>query len=553
MFKARVLFFTILGIFALIYLKLFYIQVMNEYASYGNDYLKTRQILPERGKIFDRNHEPLAVNQVVYRLFAEPKKIEDRNKLIKGIEDVLHIGEATLEARIDPSKVWAAVANAVTANEKKKLESLQLKGIGFDEGYKRYYPEASLAAHLLGFVGKRDNGEDVGYFGVEGYYDKDLAGLGGLLKSERDVMGNPILIGMQEKLDVQNGRDLMLTIDKTVQDVVKQKLKNGIERYQAKDGCVIVAKPTSMEILALSCLPDFDADNYFKFGDDVYRNAAISNVYEPGSTFKPLVVASAIEQKAIKPDDTYYEDGPVKIGEYSIKTWNDKYGGKMTITNVLERSSNVGMVNIGRRMGDKKLLTAIKRFGFGELTGIDLQGEVPAYLRAEKDWYPIDYATATFGQGIAVTPIQMITAFSSIINGGILYRPTVIRATVDEGKEAVRQPEAVRRIVSEKTSAVMRKMLESTVENGEFKWAKPEGYRIGGKTGTAQIPIEGKYDPYKTVASFIGFSPVDNPQFIAIVILRETKTSPWGSETAAPLFFDIAKELLVYYNIPPNK
>jgi cell division protein FtsI/penicillin-binding protein 2 len=427
-----------------------------------------------------------------------------------------------------------------------------IKGLGFDEEYQRYYPEASLAAHLVGFVGKDKDGGDVGYFGVEGYYDKDLKGLSGLVKTERDVFGRPILIGTQEKLSSENGRDVLLTVDKPVQEIVKSKLKAGVEKYGAKDGCVIVANPKTMEILALSCLPDFDADKYYNFSQDHFKNPAISNVYEPGSTFKPLIVASAIEQKAIKPDDQYNETGPVQVGEYSIKTWNNQYGGRSTITNILERSSNVGMVYIGQKMGNDKVYQAIDRLGFGKATNIDLQGEVASYLKDREDWYPIDYATVTFGQGIAVTPIQMITAFSAVINGGILMQPYVTYATIDNGKETYRKPQPIRRVFSQRTSNIMKQMLYSTVEHGEFKWAKPEGYKIGGKTGTAQIAIGGGYHESKTVASFIGFAPVDDPQFIAIVILTEPTTSQWGSETAAPLFFDIAKELLVYYNIPPD-
>jgi cell division protein FtsI/penicillin-binding protein 2 len=552
MIKTRLLLLFFLTLFVVVTVKLFYIQILNPFNYSSNDYLKTNRLSAERGKIYDRNHQPLVVNQISYRLFAEPKQIQDKEETIHKIDDVLKIGEATLSARLDMTKTWVSLAPLITAEDKQALEKKGITGIGFDDLYQRYYPEASLAAQLIGFVGKNKDGEDTGYFGIEGYYDQDLVGLPGFIKSERDLLGRPILFGTQEKTDSENGRDLVLTVDKTVQQIVKKKLKEGMDRYQAKDGCVIVANPNTGEILALSCLPDFDPDKYYNFTEQEYKNAAISSTYEPGSTFKPLVMAAGLEEKVIKPDDFFNEDGPVAVGEYKIHTWNDKYEGKISMTRILERSSNVGMVYIGNKLGNDKLYEYVQKLGFGNLTNVDLQGEVDGVVKDRSQWYPIDYATVTFGQGIAVTPIQMIRAFSSLINGGKLMRPYVIYKTYDGGEEKVREPHVQRQIFSERTSEIMKKMLYSTVENGEFKWAKPKGYKFGGKTGTAQIAVNGKYDPSKTIASFMGFAPVDKPQFIALVILHEPGSSQWGSETAAPLFFDIAKDLLVYYNIPPD-
>jgi cell division protein FtsI/penicillin-binding protein 2 len=437
----------------------------------------------------------------------------------------------------------------VDKETKNKLQATNLAGIGFEDKFGRYYPEASLSAHILGFVGKKDNGEDIGYFGVEGYYDKDLAGLPGFLKSDRDLLDKPILIGTQEKIDPEDGRDLYLTIDKSVQQIVKKKLLQGMEAYKPKEGCVIVADPYTMAIMALVCLPDFDLDRYYQFNESFFKNPAISSLYEPGSIFKPLIMAAGIEEKSIKPDEIYNEEGPIQIGEYTIRTWDNKYEGKISMSRILEKSSNVGMVYIGNKLGKDKIYSYLKKYGFGKLTNIDLQGEVSGYLKDKNEWYPIDYATVTFGQGIVATPLQMITAFSSIINEGKLLRPYIVAKAVSNNQEKVAQPKLVRQTISPKTSAIIRKMLTDTVEHGEVRWAKPQGYKIGGKTGTAQIAIEGRYDPSKTIASFIGFAPSDRPKFIVLVVLKEPQTSIWGSETAAPLFFDIAKELLVYYNI----
>lgn len=551
MTKLKLLFFFFLIFYTIIIVKLLYIQIFASQSNY-NSYLKTNRIWPERGRIYDRNGDPLAMNKKTYLLYFEPKKIKDEREFTLKIDSILKIGEASITAMIDKTKEWIPVKSGVSKEQKQNLLNLRIESIGFEDNFQRYYPESSLAAHLLGFVGKNEQGENIGYFGVEGFYNKDLVGLPGIQKSDRDLLGRPILLGTQQIVDPENGRDLLMTIDKSVQEIVKRKLQYGLERYDAKEGCVIVADPDSLEILALSCLPDFDLDKYYLFNEEFFKNPAISNSYEPGSTFKPLIMAAALEEKSVRPGEFYNEKGPVRIGEYTVKTWNDKYEGKISMTRILEKSSNVGMVHIGQQLGDKKIFSYLKKYGFGEITGIDLQGEASGLLKNEKDWYPIDYATVSFGQGIAITPIQMIRAFSSIINGGKLLKPNIVKEIRSGNRERIIANKVERSIISTKTSDIIKKMLLSTVESGEARWAKPKGYKIGGKTGTAQIPIEGHYDPTKTVASFIGFAPVADPKFIALVILREPKTSPWGSETAAPLFFEITKELLVYYNIAPE-
>lgn len=552
MIKPKVLLLIFLILYFFIMSKLFYLQVIHPQESGLNNYLQMQKIYPQRGKIFDRNNQPLVINKRTYLLYIEPKKIENITSAVKQIDSILQIGEATLEGKIDLSRDWVAIKGSIDPDTKRRLEQLNLGGIGFDDQFARMYPEASQEAHLLGFVGKNQEGSDIGYFGVEGFYDKDLSGFLGVFKSERDLLGKPIIAGVQQLLNPQNGRDLYLTIDKSVQEIVKRKLKAGLESYKAKEGCIIVADPPTMQILALVCLPDFDLEHYYSFTEKDFKNPAISNLYEPGSIFKPLVMAAALEEKKIKPDDFYDETGPVKVGEYTIQTWNNKYEGKISMTRILEKSSNVGMVHVGEKLGNDNLYQYLKKFGLGQETGVDLQGEVGGYLKQKNAWYPIDFATATFGQGIAVTPLQMMRAFNSLINGGKLLTPYVVEKIGPLGKQKQNETKIESHPISPLTSQMIVKMLTSTVENGEVRWAKPAGYSIGGKTGTAQVPIGGRYDASKTIASFIGFAPTDNPKFIMLVTLREPKTSPWGSETAAPLFFEIAKELLIYYNIAPQ-
>jgi len=551
MIKLKILSVGFFVIFLLIIIKLVSFQLSSNLSQ--NNYFKTRKIAPKRGRIFDRNNQPLAVNQTLYRLAIEPQRIKNKTEFVKNIAPILNIDIASLEAMIDKTKQWQLIKTALPKETMLKITHLKQAGILFEEESYRYYPEASLAAHLIGFVGKTAENDPLGYFGIEGYFDKDLAGLPGLLRSERDLSNNPIFAGTQEMVDAEDGRDLILTIDKAVQMIIKNRLNKAMETYQAKEGCVIVVDPNNLEVLGLSCLPDFDPEQYYKFDEIYYKNSALTNLYEPGSTFKPLVVAAAIEEKAIKPDDIYDETGPLKFGEYQIQTWNNKYEGKISITRILEKSSNVGMVYIGQKLGNKKIYQYLNNYGFGKDTNINLQGEFTNRIKPYNDWYSIDFATATFGQGIAVTPLQMIKAFASIINGGQLLQPQVVKQINDNGTIRDVQKIIINRVLSKRTSDIIKKMLLSTVENGEVSWAKPKGYMIGGKTGTAQVAIQGHYDSSKTIASFIGFVPVSSPKFLTLVILKEPKTSQWGSETAAPLFFEIAKDLIVYYNIAPEQ
>jgi cell division protein FtsI/penicillin-binding protein 2 len=511
-----------------------------------------KKITPARGDIFDRNKEPLAMNITNYKLFVEPKKVSEPEKVIMNLDNILHLGTATLEALIKSDKDWMRIQDGLSKDLKDKIMGLKMSGIGFEDSPSRYYPEGSIASHLIGFVGKSFNGEDVGNGGIENYYQKDLAGMPGIYKTERDTTGNAIFSGVQVKIDPEDGRNLVLTIDKTVQMVAKDRLKKGLEKYQADSGCILIANPSNMEILAMTCLPDYDPMNYGEFNDSFFNNPAITSAYEPGSIFKPLVMAAALQEKALKVSDVMDEDGPVTIGEYTIRNWNNQYDGKISMSKILEKSSNIGMTYVGSKLGKEKLLSYLDKYGFGKPTNIDLTGEGSGLLKSDDAWYPIDLATASFGQGILVTPIQMITAFSSLVNGGELLEPHVVKQFEDSGKTIEVKKKKIAQVIDKNTSDSIKKMMENVVENGEVKWAKPKGYRIGGKTGTAQIVMSGKYDAAKTYASFIGFAPVNDPKFVVLVSLQAPKTSTWGSETAAPLFFEVAKELLFYYNISPN-
>lgn len=554
--KVKVIFLLVLGMYAVIIAALARIQFFSQDSLYSDDadYIQKRIIPAKRGTIFDRRGEIFAGSSVTYDLEVDPLFFKPEATDLGKISQILEVSPASIEARLKSgSPRWARLAQKVSSEKLLTMRTLSLKGLFWHQQLKRDYPEASLAASLIGFVGKNDAGDPLGYYGLEGYYEAELKGLAGIYLGERDLASRPMFLGTQDQTESQDGRDIYLTIDKSVQQIVKRKALEGMERFQAKEVCIIVADPYRMAILGLSCLPDYDPREFGKYADTYYRTGAISDTYEPGSTFKPMVMAAAIDSGVVKPIDTLPEPDRVQIGEYTISNWDGTSRGNIVVPDILARSSNIGMMQVGAKLGPDRLYTSLLKYGFGSETGIDLQGEVPGTVKPRKDWYPIDFATATFGQGLAVTPLQLLTAFSSLINGGELLRPYVVER-ISDGTHVNHQREktVVRRVISEPTSRIMRRMLQYTVDHAEYRWNKPIGYQFGGKTGTAQIAVAGKYDARKTIASFIGFTPVDHPQFIALVLIKEPSTSEWGSETAAPIFFEVAKELISHYSIPPE-
>lgn len=410
-----------------------------------------------------------------------------------------------------------------------------------------------MSAHLLGFVGEDEQGKQRGYFGLEGYYDNELKGKAGSTYFEQDALGRPIPLSKELEEKPFPGRSLFLNLDRSLQFIIEESLKKGLVKYQALSGLVLVMNPKNGAILGMASFPDYDPGNYYNFDSELFRNPAISSAFEPGSIFKVLVMAAGIDSGAIGAEEICTRcSGPRTIADYTIKTWNEKYYPDSSMTDVIVHSDNVGMVYVSEKLGRKRFYNYLEKFGFGEKTGIDLQGEIIPPLKKESDWLTIDLATASFGQGIAVTPIQVLTAISTIANKGWLYQPQVVKKIMEEHESLTIKPIRKSQVISEATAQAVTQMMVEAVEKGEAKWAKPSGYQIAGKTGTAQIPIAGHYDPEKTIASFVGFAPAQDPKFVMLVILREPKTSPWGSETAAPLWFEIAKEIFRLWKIPPK-
>lgn len=449
--------------------------------------------------------------------------------------------------------VWSPLKHNVTDEVKDNIAALQIEGIGFEREEARVYPEASAAAHLLGFVGKNEEGEDVGYFGLEGYYNLTLSGKPGFVAEELDARGIPIPIGDSQEVSAIGGVDLLTNIDKSIQLSLDKKLLEGIEKYGAKAGTAIVMDPKTGGILAMSSYPSFDPANYQDFGDTYFKNPAVTDTFEPGSIFKVLVMASALDDGVVEPDTKCdICGGPLKVDKYFIRTWNNEYRPDSTATDILIHSDNVGMAFVGQKLGADKLYDYLSSFGIGKLTGVDLQGEAAASLRERGTWNIVDLSTASFGQGVAVTPMQMITAVSAIANDGVLVKPQVVDGLIFSGWREDIEPMEVKRVISKEAANEITQMMAEAAKSGEAKWTHLSGFRVAGKTGTAQIPIAGHYDEDKTIASFVGFAPYDDPEFIMLVTLREPETSPWASETAAPLWYSIARDLFIHFGIQPD-
>jgi len=552
-----VLLFIIFGFF-LVIARLFYWQIVKaeELSDLGqSQYTHSLKLTPQRGIIKSSDGFPIATNTLSYIVYANPKVIAKKDHTAKLLSPLLEIDEASISAKLDKDLFWVSLKLNVDSKEKESIEKLKIEGIGFEQEYVRFYPEASLAANLIGFVGKNDVGENKGYFGLEGFYDRLLRGKEGIALVVRDALGRPIVSKINNNSPEIPGRSLELSIDRAIQFMVERKLKEAVEKYQASGGMVGIIEPKTGNILSLASYPSFDNRNFIEYDPVLYKNPFITNVYEPGSTFKALVMASAIDSKVVKPETKCpICSKEVEIANYAIRTWNNKYYENTTMIAVIQHSDNTGMVYAGQKLGLDRMLEYFDKFGIGKLTGIDLQGEVLPQIRAKEDWYPIDLATASFGQGINITPIELLVGFSSLANEGKRMEPHIVRKIENEDGSLVEiKPKLLSKPVSSSTAKVMTEILVNAVNKGESKFAKPKGYRVAGKTGTAQIPIDGHYDPNKTIASFIGFAPADDPKFAMLVIIDRPTTSIYGSETAAPLFFNIAKDMFAYYGILPTE
>lgn len=529
----------------------------------------------KRGEIISSDGSMLVINKPIYNLgvylpgFSEipanlpeiissnleyeiqdPAVATDAAKYLLTLNDLKDQTKNNIKERLNKGG-YVTLAQNLSEEIKNKILSTSLVGLTFDPDFTREYPEASLSAHITGFVGKDEAGIPTGYFGLEGFYNRELVPRSRVEQLEKDALGNPLLTGSWELLPGRLGRTLKLHLDRSAQKIASSELAKGLAQYGATSGEVIIMDPKTGGILAMASLPTYDPAKFHLFDSSLYKNPAIANTYEPGSTFKVLVAGAALNEGVVDLSelcDICHE--PVQIGKYSIKTWNGEYNPDSNIQDIIVHSDNTGMVWLERKLGNEKFLEYIQKFGFGKKTNIDLQEEVDAPLRTK--WGDIDYATASFGQGLAVTSIQMVQAVGALANKGVMMQPHVVSEVIGESVIPIK-PVVKERVISENAAQQITQIMVQAVELGEAKWARPYGYSVAGKTGTAQIAVSGQYDEQKTIASFVGFAPAYNPKFVMLVKLREPQSSQWGSETAAPLWFSIAKKLLLHYNIPPDR
>lgn len=552
--RQSVIIIIFLAVYVVIVARLFYWEVIR-----GPDLKKIGEaqssdsitLQAKRGDILASDGFPLATNTLSYWLYANPKLISNKQQYAQELSPLIKKNVSSISAALNQNLFWVSLARNLNSNAKTEIEKLNLKGVGFETESQRLYPEASLAAKLVGFVGKDINGNSKGYFGVEGYYNDQLQGRDGRRYVVKDALGNPVINDIREEQKI-DGRTVQLTIDRTIQFIAERKLEEGIEKYGAASGSVLIMDPNTGKVLAMASFPNFDPQHYWDFPTSSYDNPIISSVYEPGSTFKVLVMSAAIDKGLLTPQTRCNIcAGPVKIDGYEIKTWDDKYFPNTTMNEVIQHSDNTGMVFVARKLGLTNMLDYFNRFGLGELTGIDLQGETTGIIRDKNDWHAIDLATAGFGQGISVTPLQLLNGVNAIANGGKIMKPYVVQKIyTDTGNVINISPQVKDQAISETTSQIMTWVMVNAAENGESSFVNIKGLLVAGKTGTAQIPVAGHYDPTQTNASFVGFFPADHPKISMLVILNKPKTSIYGAETAAPIFFNITKELINYLNIP---
>ena len=534
--------------------RLFYLQILN-YKFYKALAQGQQNLLVEvqgkRGEIFLENGEnllPLATNKTSQFCYLEPREIENKEEAAEKLAEILSLRnkEEILE-KVKEKTLFIKIKSKLSEEEVEGLKKLNLKGVYLGQENLRYYPQQSFLSQVIGFVGGKGNGQ----YGIEGFYDSFLKMNSQFLEGKRGLGGGLIFLNLKNLLENQEEKNLILTIDYNIQFKAEKLLAEEKEKLEFERGQIIVVDPKTGKILAMVNFPNFDPNTYFEEKDlKIFQNPTIQEIFEPGSVFKPIVMAAGLNEEKITPQTTYQDPGVIKIGGWPIYNYGEKiYQGNITMTEVLEKSINTGAVFAESQVGHDTFLKYIEKFGFFEKTGIDLQEEVFSENLELKKGRDINFATAAFGQGIAITPIQLVRAFSAIANGGKLVKPYLVEnLTPKENSENF--------IISRKTSSQLVTMMVSVVEKGFAKRAKVPGYYIAGKTGTAQIPwsalgIEKKGYSEKTIQTFVGFAPAFDPKFLILIKLDKPKTKT-AEYSAVPIFHDLAEYIIHYYQIPPD-
>jgi cell division protein FtsI/penicillin-binding protein 2 len=512
---------------------------------------------PTRGAILDRNGYPLAASVDAYdvvvdsQVWDDPAQAQSRAEALAEVvdrppQDILLDLSTSITREV-------VVARGLDYEGSLRVDDLDLPGVRLVQTSRRVYPEGNLAASLIGFIG-RDN---VGLTGLEADYDRDLSGAAGSLSYERDALGNQIALGYSKQVPPEPGADLILTIDRYMQRLAERELDATIKEHEADGGTIIIMDPRTGAILAMASRPSFDL-THLDLSDeskmDLYRNRAITDLYEPGSVFKTITMAAALDAGLVSPDSVYVDEGVAHVSGWTIVNWDYAAHGTQTATQILVKSLNTGAVWLSELLGPDRFYDYVSRFGFGQPTGIGLSGEAAGQVRtpADDEWSEVDMATNSFGQGVNVTPLQLITAISAIANGGKLMRPYVVQEIRRGDDRQVTQPTEVRQVISAETANTLTQMMNAVVDGITAVYAiSVPGYQVAGKTGTASISIPGGYKEGAYIATFAGFVPSDDPVLAMVIKIDEPKDVPWGSAVCAPVFARMAQSILTYLNVPP--
>lgn len=536
--------------------RLVFLQILKHeelHAQSEKQYVRTIKINSGRGLIYDRNLNSLATNIEVESVYINPRDIVDKDFTANRLASILGLELKRVARKISSVKSFVWIKRKCNFSEIERLKELDLAGVGFIGESRRFYPKRELGASAIGFVGL----DNQGLGGIEHQYHSTLKGISYRKVVERDGRGRLIRTGREADELKAKSRDVVLTLDEVIQFTVERELKKQVQKFNAKSGIAVVMDPNNGEILAMADIPEFNPNNFSAFPSEYYRNKAVTDAFEPGSIFKPIVAAAALESGKVGVNDIFYcENGQFKIGNVVIGEASNHKFGWLTLQNIISKSSNIGAIKVAQKLGKNTFYDYIKDFGFGKKLGIELPGEATGKIRKPHKWTELSLASISFGHEISVTPIQMITAISVIANGGNLIRPRIIRAVIKDGQlvQPVR-PLVIRRVISEKTSQQMIEILKAAVKTGTGKKAAVPGFDVAGKTGTAQKmdPETRRYSKTAFMASFIGFVPADDPKLAILVMVDEPKGTYWGGEVAAPAFREIARQVLRYINVPSNQ
>ena len=510
----------------------------------------------KRGTIYDRNGNKLAISvsaDSIYALPPEVNRVEDPQAIARRLAEILDLSESKVYDTITKNRSFMWVKRKVSFEQAELIKKADLPGIRTVEESQRFYPKGTLASHLLGFAGIDNQGLE----GIEVMYDKQLKGSSGRIVVEYDAGGRQIPQALHQYYPPEDGKSIGLTIDQTIQYIAERELDALMASpTNPKSATIIVMEPETGHILALASRPNYDPNLFGQYPSQTWRNIAISNAYEPGSTFKIITTATALEEGVVEPDDRFYSPGYKKVGSERIKCWSYTPHGSQSFVEGVQNSCNPVFVEVGLNVEEKEkglFYRYINGFGFGKKTGIDLPGEARGIMIPQNELRDINIATISIGQSIAVTPIQLITAVSVVANGGKLMEPQLVEAVLDKEGNIIEElePSLVRQVISKDTAQKEALILESVVSEGTGRNAYIEGYRVAGKTGTAQKAGKGGYQEGRYVASFIGFAPANNPKLATLVVVDEPQGYPYyGGTVAAPMFKRVMEDSLRYLGVP---